>query len=351
MKRKSVLLITNLTAQMKKTSSVSETLTTLLRDRGWVVYSASGKKNRLFRLLDMVHTTVINRKNFDVAFVEVYSGKAFIWAEVICILLKFLKKKVILGLFGGNLPVFMGKNAKRVKKIFSLADFVLSPSKFIIENIKPFAIQEIPEFHYGIDIKRFPFRLRGTPSPSLICLRGFHSIYNPWVPLQVVSKLKSDFPDIKLVMTGGDKRDGSLEKCLEVISQEGIQEKVKITGFIDPSELDSYVYESDILLNTPIIDNTPVSIIQAMASGLCIVSTNVGGLPYLIEDGVDGLLVPPNDVNAMALAIKGILTEPLLAEKLSRNARQKAESYDWKRILPQWEELFLSMITAQDDKS
>jgi glycosyltransferase involved in cell wall biosynthesis len=76
---------------------------------------------------------------------------------------------------------------------------------------------------------------------------------------------------------------------------------------------------------------------------MCIVSTNVGELPYLWENGVDALLVPPNDPEAMAAAVKRILTEPGLAEKLSKNARIKAEQFDWPIILPQWEELFNSI--------
>ena len=77
-----------------------------------------------------------------------------------------------------------------------------------------------------------------------------------------------------------------------------------------------------------------------MACGLCIVSTRVGGIPYLLEDGSDALLVPPNDPDAMAAAVRRILTEPGLAERLSRNARQKASGFDWRTILPRWEALF-----------
>ncbi|HMV50604.1 MAG TPA: glycosyltransferase family 4 protein, partial [Blastocatellia bacterium] len=80
-------------------------------------------------------------------------------------------------------------------------------------------------------------------------------------------------------------------------------------------------------------------VIEAMAGGLCIVSTNAGGLPYLLEDGEDALLVPPNDPGAMAAAVRRLLTEAGLAERLSRNARRKAESFDWSAVLPQWRTL------------
>jgi glycosyltransferase involved in cell wall biosynthesis len=80
-------------------------------------------------------------------------------------------------------------------------------------------------------------------------------------------------------------------------------------------------------------------VLEAMACGLCIVSTNVGGLTYLLEDEHDALLVPPNDPAAMAAAVRRLLTEPGLAERLSRNARHKAEEFDLSVILPQWERL------------
>jgi glycosyltransferase involved in cell wall biosynthesis len=96
-------------------------------------------------------------------------------------------------------------------------------------------------------------------------------------------------------------------------------------------------------LNTTNVDNTPISILEAMACGLCVVSTSVGGIPYLLEHEHDALLVPPNDPEAMAIAVRRLLTEPGLAERLSRNGRQKAEQFDWSIILPQWEALLISV--------
>jgi glycosyltransferase involved in cell wall biosynthesis len=82
-----------------------------------------------------------------------------------------------------------------------------------------------------------------------------------------------------------------------------------------------------------------------MACGLCVVSTNVGGIPYLLEHEQDTLLVPSDDPAAMATAVRRLLTEPDLAERLSRNARQKAEQFDWSIVLPQWEALLISVMT------
>jgi glycosyltransferase involved in cell wall biosynthesis len=98
--------------------------------------------------------------------------------------------------------------------------------------------------------------------------------------------------------------------------------------------------QGDIFLNTTNVDNTPISVLEAMACGLCVVSTNAGGIPYLLEHERDALLVPPDDAQAMARAVHRILTEPGLAESLSENARRKVEQFDWCAVLPQWERLF-----------
>jgi glycosyltransferase involved in cell wall biosynthesis len=115
-------------------------------------------------------------------------------------------------------------------------------------------------------------------------------------------------------------------------------------------DIPGWLDTADIFLNTTNIDNTPVSLIEAMAAGLCIVSTNVGGIPYLLEDGVDALLVPPGDPRAMANAIQRILTDPRLPQKLSSNARRKAEGFSWQVVYPMWENLISDLLLESLEK-
>jgi glycosyltransferase involved in cell wall biosynthesis len=104
--------------------------------------------------------------------------------------------------------------------------------------------------------------------------------------------------------------------------------------------------QADIFLNTSNVDNTPVSVIEAMATGLCIVSTEVGGVAYLCARGKEALLVPVDDANAMASAVRSILTDPSLSKRLSRAARAKAEGFGWSEVLPKWEGL-LNLLQPQ----
>jgi glycosyltransferase involved in cell wall biosynthesis len=110
-----------------------------------------------------------------------------------------------------------------------------------------------------------------------------------------------------------------------------------------PHALDS----GDIFLNTSATDNTPVSVIEAMACGMCIVSTSVGGIPHLLTHEQNALLVPPRDPAAMARAVVRLLRDPNLAERISANARRSAKAFDWANIVPQWHRVLRSAADAR----
>ena len=118
-----------------------------------------------------------------------------------------------------------------------------------------------------------------------------------------------------------------------------LMDRVTLVGPVEKSAIPGWLDAADILLNTPDTDNTPVSVIEAMASGLCVVSTDVGGLPYLLTHERDALLVAPRDPRAMATAVSRLLGNPGLAARLSRVARAKAESLDWPPIAARWDSL------------
>jgi glycosyltransferase involved in cell wall biosynthesis len=194
-----------------------------------------------------------------------------------------------------------------------------------------------------LDLAKYQFRRREQPAPNLIWLRAFHDIYNPALAVRVLALLVQDFPSVRLFMIGPDKGDGSCEATKDLAVKLGVAERVQFTGAVPKDETPHWLQQGDIFLNTTRVDNTPVSVLEAMACGLCIVSTNVGGVPYLIEHDVEALLVPPDDALSMANAIRRILDQKGLAERLCRNARQKVEQVDLKEIIPKWEGLLSSV--------
>lgn len=286
----------------------------------------------------MVFTVVLCRDEYDMALVDVYSGMAFVWAEVVTHLLNSLRKPFILTLRGGNLPGFARRHPNRVRRVLSMASVVTAPSRYLQVKMKTYRT-DITLLPNPVDQKRYPYRERSSPKPSLAWLRAFHGIYNTPLAAHVISLLVTKFPNIHMTMYGPDKGDGSLLDFQSVLVDLNLERQITVDGPIPKHDVARRLSRHDIFLNTTNVDNTPVSVIEAMALGMCIVSTDVGGLPYLLEDGHSALLVPPRDPEAMAGAVQRILTEPGLAVRLSTNARKTVEAWDWDLILSKWKDL------------
>jgi len=343
MYNKSILIIGNfLSETVIGLRSPSEDLAKELAGAGWRVITASSRNNRLGRVLDMLAITWRRRRDYTLALVDVYSGAAFYWAEGVYMILRMLGKPFILTLHGGNLPDFARRHPRRVRRLLAAAAVVTTPSNYLQKEMKVYGdgLCLLPNPLY---LKAYPFRARVRPEPRLVWVRAFHSMYNPQLAPQVIARLSSEFPEIELIMLGPHKGDASLEQTRQVAEAVGVFNHIYFPGVAPKEKVPSWLSHADIFLNTTFVDNTPVSVMEAMACGLCVVSTLVGGIPYLVEHEKDALLVPPNDPEAMAAAVRRILREPGLAERLSRNARKKAEQFDWSLILPQWKKLIASV--------
>lgn len=143
-------------------------------------------------------------------------------------------------------------------------------------------------------------------------------------------------------MYGPDK-DGSLGHTRRLAEELGVAESVRFPGVVPKERVGEALAGADVFLNTTHVDNTPVSVIEAMACGLCVVSTDAGGVPQLIRDGIHGLLVRPGDAEGMVDAVRRLLNDAELCFRLSTEARARAEEFTWERVLPQWLELFESL--------
>jgi glycosyltransferase involved in cell wall biosynthesis len=347
---KSVLIIGNFLSSSIGTRSVCEDFSERLKAFGWKVITASTKKARVARLIDMVSTIWSKRNEYEIAQVDVYSGNAFFWAETACWTLQRAGKPYILTLHGGNLPVFANKWPRRVRRLLNSATAVTCPSPFLVEKLRTFR-NDLLLLPNSLQVSSFPFVHRENPKPNLIWLRAFHGIYNPELAPKVMDSLRKIFPDVHLKMGGPVKEESSIQKMKNVAKDLGVEDRIEISGPISRANIGSFLNQGDIFLNTTYFDNTPVSLMEAMACGLCIVSTNVGGLPYLLKDGHDALLVPPNDSQSMSAAVQRLLQEPGLASKISKNARDAAEKFDWSEILPRWEALFQTVSGKEQNKS
>jgi glycosyltransferase involved in cell wall biosynthesis len=335
---RSVFFVGSFPVQEHGSRGISEDLCARLAVAGWQIGIVSRHSSRIGRVLEMLWTCWRQRRRYRVAAVDVYSGAAFFWAKAVCGLLRRIDKPYILMLHGGNLPKFSASRQEMVRRLLASAVAVTTPSHYLMEQMQPYRndIQILPN---GISVSAYPYELRQPGSLRLIWLRAFHEIYNPRMAVQVLALLKREFPDICLTMIGPDKGDGSLQATRQEAERLCVIESLTLSGSVRKEEVPGKFACNDIFLNTARIDNTPVTVLEAMASGLCVVSTSVGGIPYLVQDESDGLLVPSENAESMAAAVRRIIVEPGLSRRLSRNARRKVELLDWSVIVPRWEEL------------
>lgn len=105
--------------------------------------------------------------------------------------------------------------------------------------------------------------------------------------------------------------------------------------------------EADIAINPSLVDNMPNSVLEALASGLPVVSTNVGGVPYIVRDDKTALLVPPRSPEAMASAITRLIDEPSLCSRLIDNGLAEVQRYTWKTVWPVWEKVYQSALSQK----
>jgi len=177
----------------------------------------------------------------------------------------------------------------------------------------------------------------------LFWMRSFERAWNPRMAVQVIAALKQHVPDATLVMAGKDK---GLEAETRALSDQlGVAESVRFAGFLDHAGKSREGLNADIFINTNHVDNMPVAILEAWAMGLPVVATAVGGVPDLVEDGRTGILVADDDVDGMVEAVRRLLSNPDLAERLSQNGRRRAEESSWNRVRQEWEQVFDGIMT------
>ena len=316
--------------------STIETLGPLLEKEGFNVIMSSSKNNPILRLLDMIFDTFINSKKVDFVLIDTYSTLNFWYAFIISQCCRLLKIKYIPILHGGNLPNRIKKNPFLSGLLFNNSYINITPSGYLLHYLKEFHIQNVKQIPNTISVFEYNHDLRNSVKPKLLWVRAFASIYNPEMALKVFSKLKKSYPDAELCMVGPYK-DMNKEVVQQLIKKNKVE--VKLSGRLSKAEWTQLSKKYAIFINTTHFDNTPVSVIEAMALGLPIVSTNVGGIPFLLEDRETALLVNDSDIDEMVKSITELIESPELAKKLSVNGRKLAEQFDWNVVKNQWKEI------------
>lgn len=301
----------------------------------YTVFTSSDKKQPIYRLLDMLVTLFRNRRQIDYVLIDTFSTKAFYFAALMGAVSKWLHIPYIPILHGGDLPQRARRSPELLNAYLNNAHQVVSPSAYLQHEIQQLGHQNITVIPNIIEVGKYPFKQRQHVRANLLWVRSFAQLYNPEMGIQVLNSLRQQGIDANLCMVGPDK-DGSMEACKTLAKQLGVLQYVTFSGRLTQPEWIELSRNYNIFINTTHIDNTPVSIIEAMALGMCIVSTKVGGIPYLLTHNHNALLVNDGDVDAMCDAIMLYLQEPERTVAISASARRTAEQYAWDAVSPLW---------------
>lgn len=310
-----------------------ETLGLQLEQEGFTIYYASDKKSFTLRLLDMMSSVVICRKQVAYVLIDTYSTKAFWYAFLCSQLARIFNIKYIPILHGGDLPNRLKKNPKLCRMLFANAYKNVAPSGYLKLVFEKEGFDNVIHIPNTIEIDKYEFKIRTELTPKLLWVRAFASIYNPEMAVKVLKQLQEKYPSATLTMVGPDK-DGSLQTTKDFAKSMDVS--VNFTGQLTKEEWWQLASQHDIFINTTHFDNTPVSVMEAMALGLPVVSTNVGGIPYLVTNKENALLVNDNDDHAMTKAIMDLIENKEKSNFLTRNARTFIEQMDWKVVKESW---------------
>lgn len=331
---KTLLYIGNKLSKHGFNSTSIETLGAFLEKEGYQVQYASDKQNQLLRFLDMGYAVFRYRKNVDYVLIDTYSTFSFWYVFMVSQLCRWVGLKYIPILHGGNLPERLDQNPGIAQLIFNHSYKNVAPSEYLMAAFQQRRFPNLVFIPNSIALTEYPFlEVREVEAPKLLWVRSFASIYNPKMAVDVLKALQQHYPDAALCMVGPDK-DGSLEQTRKYAEQQGVE--VTFTGRLSKLEWVALSQQYNVFVNTTHFDNTPVSVIEALGLGLPVVTTNVGGIPFLLQHRKTALLVEDDAVAQMTDAVLELMNDAGLREALVRNGRGFVEGFDWEVVKGKW---------------
>ncbi|MBC7641265.1 MAG: glycosyltransferase family 4 protein [Flavobacterium sp.] len=331
-----ILYIGNKLSGKETNQTYIEILGGLLESENYKIVYASDKKNQIIRLCEMIFTTIKNCNKVNKVLIDTYSTSGFIFAFTISQLCRLLKIKYIPILHGGNLPNRMSKNPKFCKMIFDNSYINVAPSAYLQKAFLNAGFKNTIIIPNVIDLNLYQFQARIIDVPRLLWVRSFSEIYNPKMAILVFNEIIKKYPNAELCMVGPNKNK-LFDECKKL--SDSLNLNIKYSGKLAKKEWIDLSKNYNIFINTTHFDNTPVSVLEAMALGLPVISTNVGGITYLINDNKTGFLVNDNDIELMSNKILNLLKNKTKTNEIILNARKQIENFDWKMVKKLWFEI------------
>jgi glycosyltransferase involved in cell wall biosynthesis len=228
------------------------------------------------------------------------------------------------------------------RRVLKRTDRLVVPSGYLVDVLREFglAAQAIPNI---VDLSQFSYRVRRPLHPHLVCTRGFHPYYCVDVVVRAFSEIQKMYPEAQLDLVGGGPVEAEIRDLVRDMKLAG----VNFAGVADRSAIGRSYDQADIFINASRLDNMPVSVLEAFASGTPVVSTEPEGMRYVVEHERTGLLSPPGDALALARNVIRLLQDCGLAERLAANAWQEFQRYCWPIVREQWLGVYRNLVSRE----
>jgi phenylacetate-CoA ligase len=242
-------------------------------------------------------------------------------------------KGVVVNYRGGEAPAFLARSARLVCFSMRRAHALIVPSTYLARVFDAHGVtaQTVPNI---VNLERFypaPAGQRPAGRAAILVARHLEPLYDNATALDAFALVRRVLPHARLTICG---EGPELCRLQAQAKASALQDSVHFAGKTENAIMAELYRQADLVLNPSLADNMPISVLEAWASGVPVVSTNVGGVPDLIRHEADGLLVAPGDAGAMAAAMLSLLTNTEYAQRFADAGLASALRYSWRRVAP-----------------
>lgn len=331
--KRRVLLIGPIILDKNNSGGEGEKLYQQLLAEGYEVHKRSIHRNKFLRLFNTLWFILVQHKKYDIAILMLFSGKAFVLEFLSTVMLNMLKKPIVGVIHGGAFHHFYSQFPETTDYVFNRINQLYSPSHFLINyfSARGHHVAYLPNF---INLEAFDFKPKPNFELKFVWVRGLHNIYNPQTAIRAIAELSVNHPNIHLTMIGADK--GELHNCQQLVKQLSLDKHVTFAGYIQNHELPNKLHQFDAFLNTTSYESFGVSLIEAAACGLPIISSAVGEIPMIWKHEENILLYKEESLNDLINQMEKLITSSKIREKLINNGNLIARQYQWSDIAPKW---------------
>ena len=296
----------------------------------------------ILTMLRYVATLLWRVRRYDVVHVFSASYFSFVLAPTPALLVgKLYGKKVLLNYHSGEAADHLARWRRTAIPTIRLADMLAVPSDYLVDVFARFGLRARAVFNH-VEAADYTARTREPLRPLFLANRNFEPHYGVDTVLRAFALIQGRCPQARLTVAG----DGPQRAALERLARELHLQHVEFTGQVAPEQMRALYDAADIYLNGSTVDNMPLSILEAYAAGLAVVTTDAGGIPYIVRDGETGLVVPCNDAAALAARALSLLEDGELAARIRRGAHAALERYSWAAVRAEWLKLYHELAPA-----